>query len=788
MMNDVSQVCIEYNPYEQTICYKWREGTDREWGELEPESDLNYNKYCSATLQNILDEVIGIIGKTYNYKPLEVVFIGTDDDFTDLENCIARYSQNRPANKKMAAVKAPDKNYNNADAILPEITATFDSLREEFEDSCSEVIPILNKYKDAMQLTIPVCVIGTYSAGKSAFINALIGEEILPSGPDPKTAHIFKIVPSPDYKIEFEDGGNRLEITFPENKIKCSCTSDPSKELSDLLKELYEIRDVAPSQGMSQAVAILNKDCGCSIEQINIQVPFTKSELPLHELAFEFYDTPGSNSASYGDHINVLTHALEGRTHGLPILVTTPNGMDTNDAKDLLDNRLKKIAALDQNNVIIVINQADGKTMDELKSSLNKNTLITNWQANRIMFLSAAMAVGSKKARNEWNDGSCRMAFKAHKVFFSDPDNEDYISLPKCNQLPQRRYEDICQAAASAEAALQAQDEDSVLRLIAQNSGICGIESEIAFYGKRLANYNKCRTAIEYLREAIRITQEKIKSATEKTEKKQGELQTKFDEHYKQIMNSVRSLTDDTISRFDQRVVGPISKGIAGKFEYDSIELDIKSLAEKHRKDKYVSALNTELQARYTAFGNQIHRESVSIAQSESKEIEKDYKQQCINIINGSSQITEAEKDFFKSWILEFPPVEIAPGSFSLKKEHLIEDRKFLGFLWKIGEKVDPGNCASKFISSLKEWQATIISKIVEYYKEGFRSWSRKFTAKLERVAEENNPTLAELNGQISVLQDQINKMKGQLKKLEQGNENIGSLMNRQSTGGEKDG
>ena len=64
MMNDVSQVCIEYNPYEQTICYKWREGTDREWGELEPESDLNYNKYCSATLQNILDEVIGIIGKS----------------------------------------------------------------------------------------------------------------------------------------------------------------------------------------------------------------------------------------------------------------------------------------------------------------------------------------------------------------------------------------------------------------------------------------------------------------------------------------------------------------------------------------------------------------------------------------------------------------------------------------------------------------------------------------------------------------------------------------------------
>lgn len=786
----MEQFRIEYNPYKQDIQYKWRPGADQGWDDLSEDSPLCHDKYHSASLQNILNEIVEIVGKNYNYNSLEIVFVGTDDDFSDLEDCIERYNQSSPASKKMAVVRASDENYDNAEAILPQIMATFNSLQEEFTDIHSEGSPILAKYKSAMRQTIPVCVIGTYSAGKSAFINALIGEEILPSSSDPETACIFKITPSENYQIEFEYDGNQLVIAFSESGIKCSPRSSPNKELSDLLKNLYEIEHTTPSQDMSKAVSILNheKDCSHFKEQINIQVPFTKSELPLHELAFEFYDTPGSNSASYGDHINVLTRALEGRTHGLPILVTTPAGRDTNDAKDLLDNHLKKIEALDQNNVIIVINQADEKTMDELKGSLNKKTLITNWQANRIMFLSAAMAIGSKKARNEWNDGSCRKVFKQNKVCFSDPDDEDYMSLPKCNQLPQRRYEDICQAATSAEAALQAQDEDSVLRLIAQNSGIRGIEHEITFYSKRLANYNKCRTAIEYLEDAIRITQEKIKSATEKTEEKQGELQTKFDEHYKQIMNSVHSLTQDTISRLDQRVVGPISKGIADKFEYGSIELDIKSLAEKHRKDKYVSALNTELQARYTAFGNQIHRESVSIAQSESKEIEKDYKQQCINIINGSSQITEAEKDFFKSWILEFPPVEIAPGSFSLKKEHLIEDRKFLGFLWKIGEKVDPGNCASTFINRLKEWQATIISKIVEDYKKGFRSWSRKFTAKLERVAEENNPTLAELNGQISVLQDQINKMKGQLKKLEQGNENIGSLMNRQSTGGEKDG
>ena len=28
--------------------------------------------------------------------------------------------------------------------------------------------------------TVPICVLGTYSAGKSTFINALIGQELLP--------------------------------------------------------------------------------------------------------------------------------------------------------------------------------------------------------------------------------------------------------------------------------------------------------------------------------------------------------------------------------------------------------------------------------------------------------------------------------------------------------------------------------------------------------------------------------------------------------------------------------
>ena len=51
----------------------------------------------------------------------------------------------------------------------------------------------LDKVKSALEDMIPICVFGNYSAGKSTFINALIGCEILPSGGDPVTAKVYQI-------------------------------------------------------------------------------------------------------------------------------------------------------------------------------------------------------------------------------------------------------------------------------------------------------------------------------------------------------------------------------------------------------------------------------------------------------------------------------------------------------------------------------------------------------------------------------------------------------------------
>lgn len=75
----------------------------------------------------------------------------------------------------------------------------------------------LNKVSQALDDVIPLCVFGNYSAGKSTFINALIGVELLPSGGDPVTAKIYEIRNSEfldQAKISFEFHGERTEISI----------------------------------------------------------------------------------------------------------------------------------------------------------------------------------------------------------------------------------------------------------------------------------------------------------------------------------------------------------------------------------------------------------------------------------------------------------------------------------------------------------------------------------------------------------------------------------------------
>lgn len=100
---------------------------------------------------------------------------------------------------------------------MQQIETRFDDVISTLEDSeyiKDEIAAEISKYRDTIDESIAICVTGLCRAGKSAFINSLIGYEILPSSSDPTTAKMFKITCSDTYSISFEVSGQAITVSF----------------------------------------------------------------------------------------------------------------------------------------------------------------------------------------------------------------------------------------------------------------------------------------------------------------------------------------------------------------------------------------------------------------------------------------------------------------------------------------------------------------------------------------------------------------------------------------------
>jgi GTPase SAR1 family protein len=91
-------------------------------------------------------------------------------------------------------------------AVLDELI----SKASEFE--LADPPPALGRYRDKLrENAYKVLVVGEAKRGKSTFVNALIGQDILPTDVDVATSQVFNIRPSQReaYRVRFEDGSVR---------------------------------------------------------------------------------------------------------------------------------------------------------------------------------------------------------------------------------------------------------------------------------------------------------------------------------------------------------------------------------------------------------------------------------------------------------------------------------------------------------------------------------------------------------------------------------------------------
>ncbi|UAL50742.1 dynamin family protein [Metabacillus sp. CT-WN-B3] len=174
---------------------------------------------------------------------------------------------------------------------------------------------LLEKAQSLQNKSFTVALFGAFSAGKSSFANALLGEKLLPSSPTPTTATINKIVPvtadKPHGLIEVKFKSEEAFLTEIADlfSIEAESVHSALSKLNELeggnerLKSLlplytHALKDFPSISGTVRAVEreeykefVANEEKACMVEEVIIYF-----DSPLTRNGITIVDTPGADS------------------------------------------------------------------------------------------------------------------------------------------------------------------------------------------------------------------------------------------------------------------------------------------------------------------------------------------------------------------------------------------------------------------------------------------------------------------------------------------------------------
>lgn len=552
------KVKIKSNPYIRKIEYFVFDEESNNWVEASKnnrDSKLREEESEKCFLPFKAYDILKIIISDYyvSGEPVEITFEGASEEYNEL----LKISEFDDINGK---VVLSQDNYilENAKTILSDTKDIFREVNPIIDNIVTDeaVRSDLRKVLCTLDDVVPICVFGNYSAGKSTFINSLIGYEILPSGGDPVTAKIYEISSSDDEdlaKIKFkhfkENLNNSIELLFEKNSFRIR-KGDTSDEMLVELKELMEeVRESGFVVMVNKALEFINAYEKIDMDSIEIsetifvEVPFSKKGiLGQSKNKFVIFDTPGSNSNSNTDHSQVLADALHEFSNGIPVWVSQYESVDSNDNAKLCDDVLN-IKALDKRFTMIILNKADTSNLPEggfsdkqIQDIMELNS-VEKMYSGGIYFVSSLMGLGAK-TDGKFNDRYFNRTYGTQKCLFTNPEDFDYCGLYLYNILPQQIKD---------EASIYSMNEEDK---VYANSGLHFVEKEMEDFATKYSAYNKCQMVFMFLENVINKTTDTINTKTEILTKKRAETQKQLGNDTQKLLETLTKTTEQKEKEF----------------------------------------------------------------------------------------------------------------------------------------------------------------------------------------------------------------------------------------------
>lgn len=787
-----------------------------EWQDVEINGPLTSKRLTTAFFPFVLNEILDEIIKAYKTEEntVEIIFEGAPDEFNDLKDLA---ETEKYANA--ISVSYGDRKLENARNILPEVAKTFNLMRPLIDESVSEQPEVnenLAKFSETASNRVPLVVIGNYSGGKSTFINALIGKDILSSSEQPLTAKIYRIRDLKEEgkaRIAFQYLGEDIEIEFSKDGYRFT----KGESVNDLAVQLE-----SELKGISDMYATINKtllyladleantaDTEIS-DLIQVEVPFArKGLLGNSSKEFVIFDTPGSNSKTHGEHSEVLQKALGDMSNGLPIYVSTSETLDTCD-NDKLCEEIKAMEQFDDRFTLIIVNKADAinpksLVMNEIqRDRILRQNIPQKLYSEGMFYVSSVMGLGYKTEATFVDEGYSWI-FDRGREDFCNPESKTYRKLYLTNMMPEQIREKYVKESEECEDALYA------------NSGLFCVEKEISTFAEKYSPYNKCQQMKLFFEIIVDRTTDAISNALVEQKKNREERMKAMEENKKNLLKQLKAEGDRCVSDLNAKYQVQQDK-IIDITCYKKSTDELKSIREVKRTEMYAkydvakekqdlvdagkgAILNVpnffKKQAKVSDEAGKVNKERLEYEQavkSANAETEKlliervksDYKQ-CFEertnqIIVGShdywvegskiykdllmkivtgSDLAQEEKEDLNIYITNYELSDFEDNADQIFDADMFEkfliDWETLKFL-NIGG-LDLKKIANTFNEQLSKSIFEIYYTVKSKHIEEFDKWVNQFQLDIEENIVSLNPNLREINEMIEEETRRINEM-----------------------------
>lgn len=339
----MNHIYIEHNPFEITTLFRIND--------MEPSQSSSLVSYANKRLQLWVENIFFDLKEQFNGDAsFAVEFTGLETDFNDISEAAEQ--------ARLSGMKI-DLQWNEVESAQNRLSKIKEMMaRVEENPKFSEYLQnggedVKKNFEEALDNDFDVYVVATMSSGKSTFINALLGQDLLPAANEATTATIAQIFDDKSLGNRFV-GEREGKVSIDSPKVDLSTltawNSDPETKKIELLGN---IRAVEPDD--------------------NVRLVLT--------------DTPGPNNSQDEEHERTTMGFIQdSKRNPLIIYVLNATQLGTNDDRNLLrlvSEIMKKGGKQSKDRFLFVINKMDmfdpekGESIERALGNV-KNYLNTN--------------------------------------------------------------------------------------------------------------------------------------------------------------------------------------------------------------------------------------------------------------------------------------------------------------------------------------------------------------------------------------------------------------------------